>query len=541
MITSRRFRRLLAATLIALLATSLWPASATRVAAADDSNIPGVPLPGNVVTGQLGGPIYDHVYQVTVPPASVILLSLTGDPQADFGLYLFDSSATTVYKAAGQVAQSAVPGPNQSITYPTIGGGQFFIDLNGASNVQGQFRLVVAVERDTVPPVAEIRLDGGAPATADQTVRVTLIGTDDLSGVALMQMSVDGTTFGAFVPYTPTFLWSFSGGDGVKRLWTRVRDRAGNVSPIATASIVLDTVAPSVFGREPGPNGVASGLTPTLSVIFDEPIDPATWVNQGLVVQRLDGSTVSGTYAWSTGKRLGTFVPGVALTPGEPVALSLSGITDLAGNPLNPIGTWLVTPLRTHTVTVVATPAVVTSGGSVTFRGQIDGPVFGQMTLEALVGTSWTAMARIHIDASDRFSISTAIDQNTWYRVHADGSQVEAPSNSPAVRVLARRGLSIAGVSSTGTTTVALGTVVKAVAQVTPALPNATVTLTVSRLDTTTRIYVTVATLRQASAAGRATFAWRPTARGSYLLRLTTGSTAQFANGISAAYRWTVK
>ena len=139
----RPLHRLIAAALIALLATALWPASATRVAAADDSNIPGVPLPGSVVTGQLGGPIYDHVYQFDVPPASV-------DPRCrcratrapDFGMYLFDSSATTIFRLDGQVAASAQPGPTQSITYPTINGGHYYVDLNGANDVQGQFRLV---------------------------------------------------------------------------------------------------------------------------------------------------------------------------------------------------------------------------------------------------------------------------------------------------------------------------------------------------------------------------------------------------------------
>ncbi len=405
----------------------------------------------------------------------------------------------------------------------------------------GNFRLVVAIEHDTVPPAAELRLDGGATATQDQTVRVTLIGTDDLSGVASMQLSVDGVVFGAFVPYTPTFLWSFSAQDGIKQLWARVRDHAGNVSPIATASIRLDTVAPGVVSRDPGPNEVAVGLSPTFTVVFDEPIEPSTWTNQGLVVQRLDGSTVSGTYAWSASSKTGTFVPSSDLAPGEAVTCSLSGITDLAGNPLNPIGTWVVTPLRTHSIIAVPISGVVTAGGTATFHGQIDGPVFGTLTLQQLVGSIWTSIVGVHIDQTDRFTVSAQVNENTWYRVHADASQVEAPSSSAAIRVVARRGLSLIGASTTTPKVVTLGTTVKAIAQLAPISPNVTVTLTASRYDTTRRAWVTAATLRQASSAGRATFSWRPTAKGKYQLHLTTPSTTQFGNGISPAYLWTVK
>src|SRR3990172_4277003 len=77
--------------------------------AADDSDIPGVPLPGSVATGQLGGPIYDHVYSIDIPAQRILLVSLIGDPGTDFDLYLFNSTATTVYSTQGQGAASNGP------------------------------------------------------------------------------------------------------------------------------------------------------------------------------------------------------------------------------------------------------------------------------------------------------------------------------------------------------------------------------------------------------------------------------------------------
>ena len=68
--------------------------------AADPSaDIPGVPLPGPIAAGRLGGAIYDVVYRFSVAPGYVILASLTGAAGTDFDLYLFDDSATTDRKS----------------------------------------------------------------------------------------------------------------------------------------------------------------------------------------------------------------------------------------------------------------------------------------------------------------------------------------------------------------------------------------------------------------------------------------------------------
>ena len=115
----------------------------------------------------LGGPVYDRVYAIDVPSDSVVLLALSGDPGTDFDMYLFDSSATSVYAMDGQVASSTSSSSDEAISYATSGGGRYYIDLNGASDVEGTFRLTVRVAADTTPPTALIRLEDGAAATTD--------------------------------------------------------------------------------------------------------------------------------------------------------------------------------------------------------------------------------------------------------------------------------------------------------------------------------------------------------------------------------------
>ena len=305
-------RRIAALALAALLATSVWPASAAR--AADDSNIPGIPLPGSVVTGNLGGPIYDHVYSIDVPADRVILLALSGDAGTDFDLYLFNSHATTIYGTDGLVASSTSSGSTESVTYATQSGGRFYIDLNGATNVEGAFRLTVRLAADTTAPHAELRFNDGAVATPDSTIRVTVIATDDLSGVSDMQFSTDGQRWDDWREYQPLTLWSFPQVDGTRRLWVRVRDRSGNVSEPATAAITIDTVSPTVISRTPGPNAEVTQLRPIFEVRFSEAILPASWLSLGVLVQDAAGATVTGTYAYDDHTFTGTFAPAAPQT-----------------------------------------------------------------------------------------------------------------------------------------------------------------------------------------------------------------------------------
>jgi hypothetical protein len=78
-------------------------------------------------------------------------------------------------------------------------------------------------------------------------VRLNLVASDDSGTVAEMSFSNDGVNFGPWEPYTPLSEWTLTSGSGPKIVTARTRDRAGNVSALATASIRLGTI-----GVDPG-------------------------------------------------------------------------------------------------------------------------------------------------------------------------------------------------------------------------------------------------------------------------------------------------
>ena len=74
-------RRLVLA--LVLVASGLVTVPPAPAAAAPESDIPGIPLPGPVTTGRLGGTIYDVVYQLMLPRGYVLVASLAGTPGTD--------------------------------------------------------------------------------------------------------------------------------------------------------------------------------------------------------------------------------------------------------------------------------------------------------------------------------------------------------------------------------------------------------------------------------------------------------------------------
>jgi hypothetical protein len=98
---------------------------------------------------------------------------------------------------------------------------------------------------DTYPPRVTVIIDGGAAFTNSTAVEVRLIIEEDFGG-PVFQIGEDPTLTGAKweVP-TGTRPFTLSMGDGAKKIYARAKDLAGNVGIIASATITLDTLAPT--------------------------------------------------------------------------------------------------------------------------------------------------------------------------------------------------------------------------------------------------------------------------------------------------------
>jgi Bacterial Ig-like domain len=530
---------------VAWLMTAVLACSAVvgngSVAAADSADIPGIPMPGPVAAGRLGGAIYDVVYRLSVSPGYVIVASVTGTPGTDFDLYLFDSSATTVLSTTGLLTKSNGPDSSESVSWPSQFGGTYYIDLNGATDVEGDYRLTVQALPDPTPPQTSILLAGGRTATNQLTVPVTLTASDDLSGVVAMALSDDGVTFGAWQAFQAATTWTFESGDGPRRLWAKVRNGVGLESPVASATITLDTVQPQIAALDPLPGSRVAGLRPTIEVTFNEPIDPRTWLDLGLVIQQANGVLVAGSYTFDPATRIGSFTPFSNLLAGGLYVVTVGNVTDVAGNHVGSIGSWSVTPLIPTTLSVAASPAVIVTGGATKIDLEIGGaPLPAVLAAESVTAKEGvTPMSPISIEDGTN-SVVVAPKTNTTYRFQYRGTSSVSSAQSET-RVLVRRTAVLVGKDSRVVSRGKVGVPVRLLAGTTPAAAGLSVSFRLFRFDASRRVWIYAGSKgRNTDSAGRATLTWTPSASGSYYWRLAVPSTVDLANNMSPVYRWTV-
>lgn len=496
------------------------------------------------MTGLLGGPVYDHVYSIQVPARNVLVASLTGDPGTDFDLYLFDATATSVWKTDGLIAELTGPTSTESITWPSILTTTYYLDLHGFSEQEGQFRLSVSILPDLTPPQVSISIVGGTSAVNTPAVTLAIWATDDLSGVDVMAFSEDGVTWGPWQPLAFSVPWTLSSGDGQKTVWVRVRDRSGNVSAPASVSVLLDTTPPRVIEVDPLPNTSYSGLRPTFVVKFGEGIDPATWMDQGLLV-RLgpSGTPIAGVYTYDAAGWRGLFQPSSDLVAGAIYSVSLGRIRDPAGNLVQPFPDWTLSPLAEGTLSIRVSSLTPAYGQAITVVGSARLPAPAPITIERHYAGStedWTPIVTAYPGPTGEITLTEVARQNADYRLHYPGGSLIAEGYSATTRVLVSARVALTGYTARKTNAGSAGRTVRLRAQVAPVTAGMLVDFRLYRRNASTRAYALVATYsRRTDASGRATLNWKLRS-GTWQVRAATRATVQLTAGVSAVYRWVV-
>jgi hypothetical protein len=246
----------------------------------------------------------------TIKPVVVLTAPAATKPNA------ISVSLATTETGSGAVQWAVVNGTNPpatgfpewkntaptSFTLPGADGSKtisaFVRDLAG--NVSVASTKVVIV--DNVAPAATL----SAPAaTSTRPISVTVGGTDNASGVAAYAV-VDGTV----APDAASPLWSASPqtgwtlpvNDSTKTISAFVRDLAGNVSPAASAQVILDTTAPGVWLDAPDHY---NSTTPWVSVWDDD------WGGSGVTHWAIVQGTsqpAPGSATWVTSRPSGVTV-----------------------------------------------------------------------------------------------------------------------------------------------------------------------------------------------------------------------------------------
>jgi len=162
---------------------------------------------------------------------------------------------------------------------------------DNADNWSGLTSISDTIILDTTPPTGTISINSGAVYTSTTSVTLTLSASDPLagtatgSGVSKMQFSNDGVVFSSEEDYATSKSWTLTTGDGLKTVYVKYKDNAGNWSVSISDMIILDTTPPT------GTISINSGagytnstsVTLTLSASDNNGISKMQFSNDGVV------------------------------------------------------------------------------------------------------------------------------------------------------------------------------------------------------------------------------------------------------------------
>jgi len=156
---------------------------------------------------------------------------------------------------------------------------------------------------DTTPPDGTISIDDGDVYTNSTSVTLTLSASDS-SGVSKMQFSNDGVVFSSEEDYATSKSWTLTASDGLKTVYAKYKDNAGNWSVSISDMIILDTTPPTgtiSINRGAGYTNSTS-VTLTLSASDNNGVSKMKFSNDGVSFSSEEDYATSKSWTLTAGE-----------------------------------------------------------------------------------------------------------------------------------------------------------------------------------------------------------------------------------------------
>ncbi|UCH89792.1 MAG: hypothetical protein JSV49_03865 [Thermoplasmata archaeon] len=205
--------------------------------------------------GNIAEPVIDHIILDTTPPENLfieinsnndytnsqeVILTLNAI-DATSGLnemsFNVDANTWTVWEPFNtQKSMTILSGDGEKIIY--------FRVSDKVGNIATASDTIIL---DTMPPDSLwISINDGAAKTNSTTVELSLYAIDETSGVYQISFSFDGNVWSQWEYYTDERSYLLTDGNGVKIIYFRVIDHAGNIAEPVNDEILLVTTPPDV-------------------------------------------------------------------------------------------------------------------------------------------------------------------------------------------------------------------------------------------------------------------------------------------------------
>jgi hypothetical protein len=194
---------------------------------------------------------------------------------------------------------------------------------------------------DITSPTGTVVINGGDPFTTNANVTLTLAATDNSGSVAAMRFSNNGGgNWSSWEDYATSKAWMLLPGNGSKTVFAQFRDAAGNVSPDASDTILLDTNPPPVVRFATTNISEAAGNA-LIQVVLDRPFNREILVDyftsDGTARAGEDYTGVNGTLTFPANNTFQTFslpiLQNSRVAPDKTILLNFGYVSNAVAGP----------------------------------------------------------------------------------------------------------------------------------------------------------------------------------------------------------------
>jgi hypothetical protein len=314
------------------------------------------PATNGYLVSYTGAPVAGVTYSTPGPYQAGNEVVIT----AEFSKDLADAPVPMITLTGAEVLTSnmtKIDARHYSYSY-TAGSGNGAVDVSFtgtdlATSNQLTYNPISGASFVLAPPLAvavdgSLIINGSAAITRSSSATLALTATSNAGAIAQMQFSKDGVNYFPFEPFAATRAVTLLPGDGLKTMYVRFKDAAGNVSAPITASISLDTTAPnggSIINN--GGAAFTSSKSATLQLTADADVTQMQFSKDG--VHYFPFEPFAATRV-------------VTLSPGDGLKTTYVRFKDAAGNVSAPISAGITLDMTPPSGTIAfTTPNPVTS------------------------------------------------------------------------------------------------------------------------------------------------------------------------------------
>jgi Protein of unknown function (DUF1566) len=374
------------------------------------------PPTGSVVINS--GDLYTKTAKVT--------LTINADDNGGSGLYQMCVSNTATCTAW-------IPYATSKAWTLTTGDGPktvniLFKDKNGNATAPADAYHSNSIILDTKPPLGTITINGGAYSTNDPNVTLSL-SVADVNGVTDMQFSTNNNWTGVpWETFAPTKAYTVPATTGVRTVYARFRDVAGNVSAVCSDTIIYSATPPPT--GTPGAvtiNGGAQFTTTTAAQLT------ITSPDSTFTQMRFSTDGITKT-AWETLKP----TKSLALPGGDGVKTVYAQFSDAGGTKSG---------IYMDTIILDTKPPVGTisiNGGAATTTNQLvtlslsAADANGVTYMQFSTNNKWTGLSWETFSPTKSFDLGTAIPGNkSVYVRFMDAAGKISPAYSAIIKLVA--------------------------------------------------------------------------------------------------------